>query len=197
MKYQRERVVNEPEAEPVSKEVEIKFRRHPIYNLYYGSKCGKYIHVKRKVINNGRRHRNGYMSGMIRAEGGKPKTYFVHRFIWECYNGLIPGGLVIDYINDIRDDNRLCNLQLVTQQENCKKSAKNRDYGFVKNNNQNKRSVKAINLTTNEEHYIPSWYSVQKNINCGMVKMVCEGLNCCKSGRSKFDNYCYRFEYLD
>lgn len=33
---------------------------------------------------------------------------------------------VIDHYNDIRDDNRLSNLQLlITQQENCLKSAKN------------------------------------------------------------------------
>ena len=56
------------------------------------------------------------------------QKHHVHRFIWECYNGLITDGLIIDHINDIRDDNRLCNLQLMTQQENCKTSAKNRDY---------------------------------------------------------------------
>ena len=108
---------------------------------------------------------------------------------------MIPDGLVIDHINDIRDDN----LQSMTQQENCTKSAKNRDYSFAKNNHQNKRAVKAINLATNKEHYFPSLYSVQKNlgINCGIVKMVCEGVNCCKSGRSKFDDCWYRFECLD
>ena len=25
---------------------------------------------------------------MIRAEGGKQKSYYMHRFTWECYNGL-------------------------------------------------------------------------------------------------------------
>ena len=173
------RNVNEPEAKPVNEEVEIKFRRHPIYNLYYGSKCWRYVHKDRQVINIGRKDRNGYLSCMIRAEGGKQKRYYVHRFIWECYNGLIPDGFVIDHCNDIRYDNRLCNLQLVTQQGNCKKSAKNRDYSFAKNNNQNKRPLKVINLTTDEEYYFPSLYSVQKNlgINCGIIKMVCEGLN--------------------
>lgn len=59
---------------------------------------------------------------MIRAEGGKQKSYYVHRFIWECYNGLIPEGMEIDCINDIQDDNRLQNLQLVTR----KKAAENK-----------------------------------------------------------------------
>lgn len=39
---------------------------------------------------------------------------------------------VIDHYNDIRDDNRLSNLQLlITQQENCLRSAKKRGYSFA------------------------------------------------------------------
>ena len=74
MSSKQVRNVNEPEAKLVNEEVKIRFRRHPSYNLYYGSKCGKYIHVKRKVINNGHRDRNGYLYCVLRAEGGKPKT---------------------------------------------------------------------------------------------------------------------------
>ena len=62
MSTKQERIVNEPEAKPVSKEVKIKLRRHPIYNLYYGSKCGKYIHVKRKVIKVSSRVKNHHLS---------------------------------------------------------------------------------------------------------------------------------------
>lgn len=122
MKYQNERFVNEPD-------------------LYYGSKCGRYVHKHRQVIKIGNRGVNGYSRCTVQAEGGKPKRYYVHRFIWEVYNGLIPVGFVIDHHNDIRDDNRLCNLQLITPSENSKKAAKNRDYGFTKYNHQNERAV--------------------------------------------------------
>lgn len=74
------------------------------------------------------------------------KSYQVHRFVRECYNGLIPDGKVIDYINEIRDDNLLYNLQLMTQQQNCKKTDKKRDYTFVKFSHQNKKCVKAVKL---------------------------------------------------
>ena len=57
----------------------------------------------------------------------------VYRFIWECLNGLIPDGKVIDHINDDRENNRLCNLQIVTHQQNCKKAAKKREYTFAAN----------------------------------------------------------------
>lgn len=70
----------------------------------------------------------------------------------------------IDHINDIRDDNRLRNLQLVTPSENSKKAAANRDYSFVKYNHKNIRPVKAVNLKTNEVHYSPSFYRSEKEL---------------------------------
>lgn len=36
----------------------------------------------------------------------KVKKNYVHRFICECYNGLIPYDLNVDHTNDVRDDNR-------------------------------------------------------------------------------------------
>ena len=90
---------------------------------------------------------------MVREYAHRPKGYFIHRFVWECFNGLIPEGMVINDINHQREDNRLCNLQVMTEKENCKKSAKNRDYAFVKINHKNRKYVKAINLNTNEVTY--------------------------------------------
>ena len=105
---------------------------------------------------------------------------------------------VIDHINDDKEDNRLCNLQLVTQQQNCKKSAKHRDYSFVANNHKNRKCVKAINKDTNEISYFKSMYAINQHlsINEGIVKMVCEGLNYCKSGVSKKDGHRYTFKYI-
>ena len=56
---------------------------------------------------------NGYIQEMV---GGKP--IYQHRLVWEAANGKIPKGMVIDHINNVRDDNRLSNLRLVTTQQN-------------------------------------------------------------------------------
>jgi len=127
------------------------------------------------------------------------KSYQVHRFTWECYNGLIPDNKVIDHINDDRKDNRLCNLQLITTQQNNKKAAKNRDYSFVKNNHQNRKCVKAVNQTTKEVTYYNSMYAIHQHlrINSGIVKMASEKLNNVKSGISKKDGCNYIFEYVN
>ena len=78
---------------------------------------------------------------------------------------------MIDHIDKI-ENNRLSNLQLLTQQENCLKSAKNRDYSFASKNYRNKKYIKATNTSTNETTYYNSMYVVQQHlkINAGIVK---------------------------
>ena len=183
--------------------IEIKncvYKVHPVYNLYASDENGNIIHMVKEVPFIGKKHKSGYLLCMVRKHAQKgQKCYLVHRFVYECFNSLIPDGKVVDHINNLKDDNRLCNLQLRTQQENCKKSAKRRDYTFAAKNHQNKKCVKATNSDTNEVSYYNSLYAVQQHlgINAGIVKMVCEKINGCKTGISKIDNHSYKFEYVN
>ena len=176
------------------------YKVHPVYNLYASDENGNIIHLIKQEPFKGTRKKNGYMICMVRRhrQNGQ-KCYLVHRFVYECFNGSISDGKVIDHINDIKDDNRFINLQLMTHQENCKKSAKRRDYTFTAKNHQNKKCVKATNSDTNEVSYYNSMCAVQQHlsINAGIVKMVCEGINNCKTGISKKDNCHYKFEYVE
>ena len=47
-----------------------------------------------------------------------------HRFIYECFHGIITHKRVVDDINNNKTDNRLDNLQLITQRENTIKDYK-------------------------------------------------------------------------
>ena len=93
----------------------------PLYDLYAACNDGNIINIIKKVPLQGHKHLNGYIGYMVRkhAQKGKKKNY-IHRFVWECFNSVIQEGKVIDHINTDKEDNRLCNLQLVTQQQNCK-----------------------------------------------------------------------------
>lgn len=51
--------------------------------------------------------------------GSSHKT--IHKLVWETFNGEVPQGLVIDHINNDRNDNRLENLQLLSHRDNVKK----------------------------------------------------------------------------
>lgn len=46
------------------------------------------------------------------------KHIFVHRLVWETFNGPIPDGYVIDHRNRDRADNNLDNVRVVTPSEN-------------------------------------------------------------------------------
>lgn len=58
-------------------------------------------------------HSNGYLEF---------KTYknrwLVHRLVYETFVGPIPKGMQINHINEVKTDNRLCNLNLMTPKEN-------------------------------------------------------------------------------
>lgn len=57
------------------------------------------------------------VNGYLRVGYGG-RRYFAHRVIWELFNGEIPEGSQIDHINGIRDDNRIDNLRLATNEQN-------------------------------------------------------------------------------
>jgi hypothetical protein len=65
-------------------------------------------------------------------------------------------------------------------------------------NLRNRKYVKAINCNDNTESFYNSLYAVNQHlgINVGIVQMVCEGLNNCKSGISKKDGCRYKFNYI-
>jgi hypothetical protein len=175
------------------------FRIHPIYDMYGGSEDGDIMHIVKQDPTCGGKNGNGYLSVGVRSRSGKRrKTCKSHRFIWECYNGMIRRNMVIDHINDERDDNRLSNLQMVDNKHNCRKSAKNRDYSFAAKNHENRKCVRAVNYNDDTESFYNSLHAVNQHlgINAGIVKMVCEGLNGCKSGISKVDGCKYTFNYI-
>jgi len=173
---------------------------HPVYDLYATDEDGNILYIVKQIPSSGNLKKDGYLACMARKHGQKgQESYLVHRFVWECYNGLIPDDKVIDHITDDKKDNRLCNLQLMTQQQNCKKSAEKPDYSFAKYNHQNRKYVKAINQQTKEVTYYRSLYATQQNlqINGGIIKMICEKLNNYKTGVSKKEGYHYKFEYVN
>lgn len=60
-------------------------------------------------------HNDGYRQVSV-----KPKRVMEHRVIWEMHNGPIPEGMQVDYINHVRDDNRIEKSRLVTGKDNSR-----------------------------------------------------------------------------
>lgn len=130
------------------------WKQHPTHKNYFGSKFGLVVNGKTKKII-GCVEYDGY----IRVSVNNEKIYS-HRFIYECFNGLIEDEtLVINHINEKKSDNRIENLELITQGENHFKSSQ-------KNNIRMKpRPVIGTNQTTNKVEEFKSAGFASKKIN--------------------------------
>lgn len=62
----------------------------------------------------------GYLVAIIDG-----KTYKQHRLVWLYFNGSLPDGQ-IDHINQNKTDNRISNLRVVTNLENCRNKGKSK-----------------------------------------------------------------------
>ena len=173
-----------------------KYFIHPIYNKYAANEDGEIMYIRLRKARKGNLKKTGYLSFTIYLEKNKNKQYSSHRFVYECFYGLIEKNKQINHINSIRVDNRIKNLEVVTASENCRKSAKNKDISFY---NKNPKKVLAVNLFTKKETNFNSLYSVSKmlGINTAQVSMICEGKNYCKTATSKINGQKYTFRYLN
>ena len=100
------------------------YKIHPIFNLNAGSEDGSIIHIINRVPCFGSKNKtNGYLYHNVRRhKQNGVKNYRVNRFIYECFNGVIPNGMQVDHKDDNRENNKLSNLQLLTPKQNCKKT---------------------------------------------------------------------------
>ena len=132
------------------------FKVHPIYTKYGANKEGNIIDLSKNkyvpIYDDG----CGYKCFIIYFNS-KQKNYKAHRFIWECFNGIISDDIVMDHINNNKTDNKLENLQSITQSQNIKKSVV-RDKKFNQNIRKNNKFIKSICTDNGDIDYYHSTY---------------------------------------
>ena len=78
-------------------------------------------------------------------KNGNPKTCRVHFLVSKAFlTKKINESDVIDHINNIKNDNRVCNLQYISFRENVSKDRKNKHNFLGVYKNQNKFSAKIV-----------------------------------------------------
>ena len=93
-----------------------KFYIHPTFSKYAASKEGEILNVKTGRILKKNLTDQGYYQFKVNDKKlTKPKNYYIHRFEWECVRGVIPEGFVIDHIDSVKTNNKIENLQLLSQ----------------------------------------------------------------------------------
>lgn len=119
--------------------------------------------------------KDGYMHIKL-CKDGKIKYFSVHRLVYEAFNGVIPEGMQVNHINEIKTDNRPENLNLMTPKENV-----NWGTGIKRNAENHFQSV--LQLTYPEGKFIKEWESMTEAGRNG-YNIVCIS-NCCR-GISKY-----------
>ena len=165
------------------------FWPHPIYDRYEANRKGVVRHVENKK-DLGSLTNSGYLRIGIRDQGIR-KAFFKHRFIFECFHGKINDAkLVVDHINNIKIDNRLENLQLITQSQNKKKEHR-------KGENLPPIRVQATNVNSGESFDYDSITKCSRglDINPGSITRVLNGIY--KTATCKLDKNKYYFKKLE
>ena len=90
---------------------------------YKNGNGGSKFWIKEKILKP-KKMENGYLRVVLHKNGEK-KYFQVHRIVYEAFVGKIPQGMQVNHINEIKSDNRLENLNLMTPKENANWGTRN------------------------------------------------------------------------
>ena len=161
-----------------------KFYKHPVFSNYAANKNGDVLSLKSKKILKMTKNNSGYLYFKIYDKKlGKPKDYLQHRFVYEVFQGPIPSCFESDHINNVRTDNRIKNLQLLTPQKNSEKS--------------NNKPIISINIDNGKKGRFISIKkaTIEMGISADSISKICRKKH--KTATSKKDGKKYTFRYLD
>ena len=161
-----------------------KYYKHLVFSNYASNKNGDILSLKTKKILSMLKGTNGYLLFKLYDKKlEKPINYSQHRFVYEVFRGTIPRCFEVDHINEIKIDNRIKNLQLLSHKNNIEKS---------KN-----RPIISINIETGKERRYNSikTAAIELDISAGNISKVCSKKG--KSLSSKKNGKKYTFRYLD
>ena len=145
-----------------------KYYKHLVFSNYASNKNGDILSLKTKKILSMLKGTNGYLFFKLYDKKlEKPINYSQHRFVYEVFRGTIPRCFEVDHINEIKIDNRIKNLQLLSHKNNIEKS---------KN-----RPIISINIETGKERRYNSikTAAIELDISAGNISKVCS-----KKGKS-------------
>ena len=134
--------------------------------LYQVSSGGRVKSLERKVPKlNGERtvkerilkprgNRGGYLQVNLYAGGGKPKKFYVHRLVCEAFHDNPDNKPQVNHVNEDKADNRACNLEWCTAEENT-------NFG-TRNERSRKTLSKPVGQYTRDAELIKIWSSARE-----------------------------------
>lgn len=147
------------------------WKKHPIYENYEANENGE-IRSSVSIIKQ-TKVKHGYLVCHINN-----KNIYSHRFIWECFNGLLTEGEAIDHLNTVRTDNRLVNLKKCDYMKNMANELTRLHLREAKAKQCGKKVLKLDKYTEEILGWYPSISEAtrENGISCkNYIRYVCEG----------------------
>lgn len=147
--------------------------------------------VKEKILKLGVDSR-GYLQANLCNEG-KQKNIKAHQLVARTFLNHNPCGhkIVVDHINNIKTDNRVENLQLISTRENCSKDKKNKTSKYTGVHWSNKFNKWVANIRVNGRRKSLGYFDSEEEASIVYVKTLNDyiELNITPSYRKKTSNY--------
>lgn len=145
--------------------------------------------AKEKMLKPEINHR-GYCR-VVLCKQSVQKRYFVHRLVWIAFNGQIPEGYEINHLNEVKSNNRLENLNLITHKENINYGTGIERRAKKQINGKKSKAVLQFDLNDNFIKEYPSIRQAERETGFAIQNVI----NCCK-GKYK-TAYGYKWKYKE
>ena len=93
------------------------------YEVYDDGRIWSY---SRKKFLKPKTEKNGYQTVCLVDNNGNKKYYYLHRVVWEAVtSSTIPDGMQINHRSEVKTENMITNLELVSPKQNCNFGTRN------------------------------------------------------------------------
>ena len=159
-----------------------KYYKHPVFSNYNANKNRDVLSLKSERILKMEKN-DGYLRFKIYNEKLEKRiNYSQHRFVFEVFKGVIPKCFEVDHINNVKSDNRLKNLQLLTHKPNVEKT---KNKAIISTCIDNGKERRFISIKT---------ASIELGISADSISKICRKKG--KTASSKKDGHKYTFKFL-
>ena len=168
-----------------------KFRNFEKYEVYDDGRIWSY---SRKKFLKPYTNKKGYQQVVLTDNEGKKKMYKLHRVIYEAVTGSpIPEGMQINHRSEVKTENMITNLEIVSPKENSNYGTRNERVS--KSNTNNTKLSKSVGAFKNGELVLtfPSTNEASRNgFKQSAVSMCCR--NCySREGNNKYKGFTWRY----
>lgn len=167
-----------------------KFRDYSKYEVYPDGRIWSY---SQKKFLKPATTKNGYQRVSLVDNEGKKKMYLVHRVVYEAVTGEpIPKGFEINHISEVKTENMITNLQLISHKDNINYGKRNSRVSKSMTNGKLSKQVGAYNDGELVMTFSSTREAGRQGFNQGNVAACCR--NCFnREGNNVYKGFEWRY----